>query len=149
MVESKRIRSNDGTRGDRPMVVRLPESRGTLNLAFPAVVSNALLRKLSVQWSYLERIPSREARYRLQENLLDSRFSVDLSLPPSPLSVRELVALEPGSVLVLPKRASEPIHLNVAGKPMFCAFPVRQGTNRGARVERRIPLRARAKQEGV
>src|ERR1700690_1246289 len=36
--------------------IRLPESRGSLNLAFPAVVSNALLRKLSVQWSYLERI---------------------------------------------------------------------------------------------
>ncbi len=128
--------------------IRLPESRGSLNLAFPAVVSNALLRKLSVQWSFFERAPSREARRKLQERLLESRFAVNLSLPPSPLSIRELVSLEPGRVLVLPKRVHEPIHLNVAGKPMFRAYPIRHGPNRGARIDRRIPLRPGAKKEG-
>src|SRR5579862_427460 len=61
--------------------IRLPESRGTLSLAFPAVVANALLRKLSVRWSYSERTPSREMRRRLRERMLDSRFTADLSLP--------------------------------------------------------------------
>jgi len=128
--------------------IRLPESRGSLNLAFPAVVSNTLLRKLSVQWSYFERTPSREARRKLQVRLLESRLAVNLSLPPSPLSIRELAALEPGRVLVLPKRVHEPIHLNVAGKPMFRAYPIRHGSNRGARIDRRIPLRPGAKKEG-
>jgi flagellar motor switch protein FliM len=128
--------------------IRLPDSRGSLNLAFPAVVSNALLRKLSVQWSYFERTPSREVRRQLQERLMESRFDVNLSLPPSPLSIREIVALEPGRVLVLPKRVHEPIHLNVAGKPMFRAYPIRHGPNRGARIERRIPLRPGTKEEG-
>jgi flagellar motor switch protein FliM len=128
--------------------IRLPESRGSLNLAFPAVVSNTLLRKLSVQWSYFERTPSREARRKLQDRLLESRFAVNLSLPPSPLSIRELAALEPGRVLVLPKHVHEPIHLNVAGKPMFRAYPIRHGPNRGARIDRRIPLRPGVKKEG-
>ena len=128
--------------------IRLPDSRGSLNLAFPAVVSNALLRKLNVQWSSFERAPSREVRRQLQERLLESRFAVNLSLPPSPLTIRELVALEPGRVLVLPKRVHEPIHLNVAGKPMFRAYPIRHGSNRGARIERRIPLRPDMKEEG-
>ena len=129
--------------------IRLPDARGTLNLAFPAVISNALLRKLSVQWSYAERSPSQESRQQLQDRLLESRFSVNLSLPPSPLSIREVVELEPGRVLVLPKRAQDPINFNVAGKAMFRAYPIRQGTSRGARIERRVSLRGNAGAEGA
>jgi len=127
--------------------IRLPDSRGTLNLAFPAVVANALMRKLSEQWSHLERIPSREAQQQLRQRLLESRFQVELSLPPSPLSIREIVALEPGKVLVLPKRVQEPGCLNVGGKPMFHAYPIRHGPGRGARIEKRIPLRPMTKAE--
>jgi flagellar motor switch protein FliM len=128
--------------------IRLPDSRGTLNLAFPAVISNALLRKLSVQWSYAERIPSKESQHQLRDRVLESRFAVNLSLPPSPLSIRELVELEPGRVLVLPKRSQDAIDLNVAGKPMFRAFPIRHGSNRGARIERRVSLRGSGRAEG-
>jgi flagellar motor switch protein FliM len=117
--------------------IRLPDSRGTLNMAFPAVVANALLRKLSTKWSYFERIPSRETRTRVRERLLESRFEAELSLPPSPFSIRELTSIEPGKILMLPKRANEPIPLNIAGKAMFSAYPVRQGTQRGARIARR------------
>jgi flagellar motor switch protein FliM len=127
--------------------IRLPDARGTLNLAFPAVVANALMRKLSEQWSRLERVPSRQTQEQLRARLLEGRFAVDLSLPLSPLSIREVVALEPGKVLVLPKRVLDPARLNVAGKPMFLAYPIRHGAERGARVERRIPLHARIKGE--
>jgi flagellar motor switch protein FliM len=118
--------------------IRLPESRGTLSIGFPAVVANALLRKLSVKWSYAERSPSRDMRRRLRDRLLDSRFKADLSLPPSPISIRDLIAIQPGHVLMLPKRAADPIHLNVAGIPTFSAFPVREGRRRGARVKERL-----------
>ena len=119
---------------------RLLESTGKLTMVFPAVIANTLLRRLSAQWSYTERIPSRNVRRRLRERMLDGRFTVDLSLPASPLSVRQLVDLEPGHVLSLPKSAHEPIHLNVAGKPMFLAFPVRRGAHRAARIEKRISM---------
>ena len=119
---------------------RMMESSGSLMMVFPAVVANTLLRRLSAQWSYTERIPSRNIRRRLRERMLDGRFVVDLSLPGSPLRVRDLVDLEPGRVLTLPKPAHEPIHLNVAGKAMFLAFPARHGPHRAARIERRIPI---------
>lgn len=128
--------------------IRLSDARGTINLAFPAVVSNTLLRKLSVQWSYSERVPSRNSRRRLQERLLDSRFEAQLTLPPSHLSIRELVSLEPGHVLVLPKRSHEPIHLNIAGKPLFLAHPVRHGGKRGARIDSRSTSAAAAGKAG-
>jgi len=120
----------------------LAESSGTRAMVFPAVVANALLRRLSAQWSYSERIPSRDSRRRMREHLLDSRFVADLSLPNSPLTIRQLIDLEPGHVLTLPRRTREPIHLNIAGRPMFLAYPVRHGNNRGARVEGRISLSA-------
>lgn len=117
---------------------QVAESSGTMAIVFPAAIANALLRRLSAQWSNTQRIPSRDSRRRLREHLFDSRFSVDLSLPKSPLSIRQLIELAPDSVLTLPLRAREPIYLNVAGKPMFLAYPVRHGTKRAARIERRI-----------
>jgi flagellar motor switch protein FliM len=119
--------------------IRLPETRGTLSLAVPAVVANAILRKLSSQ-IFLERIPSRDARAKIRERVLDSHFEASLTLPNSPLTVRALLALEAGSVLMLPKRADASIHLNIADKSMFLAYPVRHGTNKGARIDRRISL---------
>jgi len=120
--------------------IRLSEARGTVNMAFPAVVANALLRKLSNQWTTSGRLPSRELRRQIRDRLLKSKFGADLSLPPSLVTVRELIALEPGGLLVVAQRAQNPVHLNVAGKPMFQAYPVRQARQRGARIEQRLSL---------
>jgi flagellar motor switch protein FliM len=79
-------------------------------------------------------------RRQLRERLLESRFAARLNLPSCLLSIRQLVALEPGSVLVLPKRANDPVHLDVAGKAMFLAYPVRFGSKRGARIEQRLSI---------
>ena len=119
---------------------RLSNASGSLAMIFPAVIADALLRRLSAQTSYTKRMPSRELRRRVRERLLTSRFVADLSLPISPLAVRQLVDLEPGSVLMLSKSTHEPIHLNIAGKPMFLAYPVRQGIRRGAKIEKRLSL---------
>jgi flagellar motor switch protein FliM len=120
--------------------IRLPDAHGSINFAFPAVVANALLRKLSLQWSYSERLPSRQTRRQVRERLLESCFQTQLSLPPSSVTIRELTALEIGSLLTLPKRAHDPVHFSVSGKPMFQAYPVRQGPRRGARIERRVSI---------
>jgi flagellar motor switch protein FliM len=121
---------------------RLAETSGTIAMVFPAVVANALLRRLSAQGNYSVRLPSRESRRRVRERLLDSRFTADLSLPSSPHTIRQLISLEPGKVLMVPNRTNEPIHLNIAGQPVFLAYPVRKGTRRGARIEKRISLAA-------
>jgi flagellar motor switch protein FliM len=120
--------------------IRLPEAHGSINFAFPAVVANTLLRKLSAQRWVSHRLPSRETRRHVRERLLESRFVAHLDLPPSPLTVREFVSLKPGSVLVLPQRAHQPVHLDIAGKPMFLAYPVGHGNKRGARVEQRTSI---------
>jgi flagellar motor switch protein FliM len=119
---------------------QVAESSGTMAMIFPAAIANALLRRVSAQWSSVQRIPSRDARRRLRTQLLESRFTVDLSLPNNPLTIRQLIDLAPDFVLTLPTRSRDPIHFNVAGKPMFLAYPVSQGSKRGARIERRISI---------
>jgi flagellar motor switch protein FliM len=120
--------------------IRLLEASGTLNMAFPAVIANALLRKLTSKGVHFERVPSPEARQLLQQRLLDSTFQTDLSLPLSPLRVRELAALQPGQVLPLPVPCGLPIEFNVSGKPMYQAYPVRQGIKKGARIDHRSSI---------
>lgn len=115
--------------------VRLPDARGTVDLAFPAVVSNALLRKLAVQGSYSERASSNQSERRLRERLLDCRFSLDLSLRPSPVTVGDLMELRPGSTLVLGQRVADPVPLSVAGKNMFEARAIQRGRMRAAQIE--------------
>jgi flagellar motor switch protein FliM len=120
--------------------IRLPEAQGALNLALPAVVSNALLRKLSARWSGFERSASPDNRRRLRNHVLDCRYPVELALAPSHIPIRRLVDMQPGSVITLPQRVGEPIRLSVSGKPMFLADPVRCGAQRGARIRQRTSI---------
>src|SRR5205085_9416540 len=59
--------------------IRMAETRGTLNLAVPAVVSNTLLRKISAEMSYQRPRSAMDARHRLEAKLLDCGFEVELS----------------------------------------------------------------------
>lgn len=122
--------------------IRMPEVRGMLNLAFPAVISNALLRRLSKQWSYRKRRNSEQTRAQLRVKLLECPFGAQLLLPATPVTVRELLQLQPGSILMLRHRAQAPGLLEIAGKDLFTAYPVRSGAVRGAQVEGRLSLAA-------
>jgi flagellar motor switch protein FliM len=120
--------------------IRMPEVRGMLNFAFPAVISNALLRRLSKQWSYRRKRTTSQAVAALSEQMLECPFQAQLQLPPTTVTVREMLLLRPGSVLMLKHRAQAPAVLMVAGKELFQAYPVRSGSSRGAQVERRLSI---------
>lgn len=127
--------------------IRMPDTTGMLSVAFPAVVSNALLRKLAVQWSQTKPASASGNSGRLRDRLLGTRFPVELSLPETPVRMQELLAIEPGKVIVLKHRVTEPIRLAVSSKDMFLAMPVSCGRQRGAQVTGAIPLAANAHKE--
>jgi flagellar motor switch protein FliM len=114
---------------------RIPNVRGAINIVFSGLIANALLHKLSVQGSSIKRTPSRDMRRRIRDRLLGSSFQTQLDLPPSSLSVREILDIKEDSVLVLPNLANEPVQLKIGGVPMFSASPVRQGKQKGARIQ--------------
>jgi flagellar motor switch protein FliM len=114
--------------------IKMSETRGTLNLAVPAVISNALLRKISADLSYQRPHGPIEARRRIEKKLLDCPFSVELSLPHLHVPLQSLAELTPGTVLPFSRNASAPAVLQVEDVRLGMAAPVRVNSRRAARV---------------
>ncbi len=114
--------------------VKMAETRGTLNMAVPAVVSNALLRKISADLRYHRPRSPVEARRRIEKRLLDASFRMELFAPDLTVSLQALADLTPGTVLSFPKSISAPSVLVVDEMRLYPAMPVRVNSRRAARV---------------
>lgn len=124
---------------------RTPQVQGILNLAFPAVVSNTILRRLITDWGRQNRRRSAEMLSRMEERLQHVRFRGALQLPSVRIHASEVEALQPGSVLRLNLPASSHSELRVAGLSLFRATPVRTAEHRGLQITaRNNPLLNRA-----
>jgi flagellar motor switch protein FliM len=119
--------------------ITVAESRGTLNLVFPAVVSNALLRKLSAGWVRAKVRARPDSEQRLRRLLLDCSFPVELGMKIPGVPLRDLTRLSPGTLLVLKHSAQQPGALRVSGCDMFAARVARRGQLRAAQVLERCP----------
>src|SRR5579884_471983 len=65
--------------------VTVSEAHGTLQVCFPAVVSNALLRKLTHEWAPQKRAGMGDAQPHLKRHLLECNFPVELGVPGIPV----------------------------------------------------------------
>jgi len=110
------------------------ENRGTLNVIVPAVVSGALLRKISVGWVREKRTASPDAQQRLRAHLLNCPFAVELNVIAGGARLRDLLALSPGAVLRLDQAVHQPARVRVSGDELFAATVARAGTSRVAKI---------------
>jgi flagellar motor switch protein FliM len=115
--------------------IRMPHSSGLLNLAFPAVVANTILRRLTSDWGRDPRHAG-ETRARMEATARKIRFGGSLQLPTVRLAAREIEDLEPGSVLRLDLAANTLAEWRVGGQTLAEAQAVRQGPHRAARIQR-------------
>jgi flagellar motor switch protein FliM len=111
--------------------IRLTDIRGALNVIFPPVVSNMLLRKLAQQGMVKRRLPSPDDAARIRERLLDAKFTVELDLPRIRVRIGDVVDLEVGSVLHLHQLLSTPMSIAINGCQAFTGAPVSCGSTRG------------------
>jgi flagellar motor switch protein FliM len=114
--------------------VRMPQGSGLLNLAFPAVVANTILRRLTSDWGGHRR-HAPETRDRLEAAVRKIRFGGCLQLPSVRIATRELQDLQPGNILRLNLSAARPAEWRVGGQWMASAQPVRHGAHRAARLQ--------------
>ena len=115
--------------------IRMPHSSGLLNLAFPAVVANTILRRLTTDWGRRRRHPE-DTRTRMEDVVRRIRFGCSLQLPTMKIAARELDHLRPGDVLPLPLGPSALAQWRVAGEALAVAQAMRRGPRRAARLER-------------
>jgi flagellar motor switch protein FliM len=117
--------------------IRMPHSSGLLNLAFPAVVANTILRRLTSDWGRRRRHAA-ETRTRIEASARRIRFGGSLQLPPVRLSASSIESLKPGTILRLDLPANTLPVWQAGGQALSEAQPVRCGPHRGARIERRV-----------
>ena len=121
--------------------ITLAESRGTLNLVVPAVVSNALLRKISLGWAAAKRRVRPEVEKQMRERLLECPLRAELGLVARGLPLADLANLSPGALLWLRRPVAKPATLWVAGQEMFSAAVARRGLARAAQLLEAYPAR--------
>ena len=129
--------------GDKLTVIAfqlaLNETKGQLLVAFPSAISAGILRKFAPQNPSPEPIVAKDSG-RLRELLLDCRMDAELLLPRSTVSIRQLCGLQPGDVVLLKVRSSEPLPLHVSGQEMFLTAPVRCSSMRGAQIQKILSI---------
>jgi len=117
--------------------IRMPHSSGLLNLAFPAVVANTILRRLTSDWGRRRR-HGPEIRARMEETARRIRFGGSLQLPSVRLAASTIESLEVGTILRLDLPANSLPEWRVGGQPLSHAHAIRFGPHRAARIERPI-----------
>lgn len=109
-----------------------------LNVALPAAVANALLRKLTQQASYRKQRGTTDSTSQMRRRLDHCLFPLQLVLPEQRVRVSQILSLEQGDILKLRCSLEEAAHLLVNGKELFTARPVRSGSRRAAQVGERV-----------
>jgi flagellar motor switch protein FliM len=111
-----------------------------MNVAFPAVASNALLRRLDHDGGYSRHRGPSSARERMMEHALGFNFEFSLAMPAHKLPIRTLLDLAPESVISFPHRTAAPIEGRVDGCAIYEAFPIRAGNQRASKIAQMLPL---------
>jgi len=114
--------------------LRLAETSGLLNLAFPAVASNTILRRLAGERSRGRR-HSEETRWRVRELTGECRTPAALYLPTVRVPASSLGELQAGAVLRFELPASRTAaQFRAGGVTLFRSAPVGQGDHRAAQL---------------
>jgi flagellar motor switch protein FliM len=105
-----------------------------LNIAVPAVLSNALLRKMAVDWGYRKPARMLDSRAALQRHLLKCTFAAHLEISGMRVPMSELTDLQTGKVLRFNRAVDSPAVLFLAGTEMLRVRLARSGQARAAQV---------------
>jgi flagellar motor switch protein FliM len=123
---------------ERATVLRFEMTIGSASGSFSLVLSTALCDLLVKKIK--EERPQKKSRVwsfpapPLRERILDCEMEVAAELPGLKVAVRDLVTLQPGSVLKLRAPIRTPGMLTAGGRGLFEAVPVRSGSQRAAQL---------------
>lgn len=115
--------------------IRMPHSSGLLNLAFPAVAANAILRRLTNDWDRRRRHAG-DAREQMTALVRRIAFGCSLQLPNFRVAANQVEQLKPGDVIRLHAGAGTLLEWRAGGETLFFAQAMRRGMQRAARIEK-------------
>jgi flagellar motor switch protein FliM len=111
---------------------------GVLQVVYPTVFVNVQSKQFESDKPQAKGRVRRFPSQSIRERILDCDVVVSAGLPTMKVPVRDLIGLQPGSVLKLRAPVRTPGLLSVGGLEIFEATPVRNGTLKAAQLGRRI-----------
>lgn len=118
--------------------VDISGTTGTFQLVFPMSFLNLLIQQIKLDQPQKTGSVRYFPRAPIRERILDCDVDVAAELPGLKVAVRDLVALQPGSVLKLRAPVRTPGMLTAGGYGFVEAMPVRNGMQKAAQLGRRV-----------
>lgn len=109
-------------------------------LVFPTSFLNALIKQIKLDQ------PQKETRFQfftgmgIRGRILDCDMVVSSELSCVNVAVRDLMELQPGSVLKLRAPVGSPGVLSIGGQGIFESIPVKHGASKAAQLGKRIQV---------
>lgn len=121
--------------------VRVGEHVGVISLCFPYVTLEPLMDRLTIRnwFGTGPRQATPDDRHVLERRLARAAVPVAVELGRAELTVRELLDLAPGDVVVLDRRAGEDCVVYVGDQPKFLARPGTVGGRLAVQVRGTVP----------
>lgn len=117
--------------------VELAGATGSFYLVLPTAFLNILIQQIRQEEPQKRGSVRFFPRPGIRERMLDCDIELAAELPSLRVAVRDLIALEPGSVLKLRAPVRAPGMLTAGGHPIFEVTPVRNGLQKAAQLGRR------------
>jgi len=114
--------------------IRMPRGSGLLNLAFPAVVANTILRRLTSDWGRRHR-HAPQTRAQLEAVVRRIQLGGSVQLPSVKIPALAIESLRPGQILPLGLSTAALAEWHVGGKRIASAEVVQHGEHRAARIQ--------------
>jgi len=116
------------------MEFRIDDASGMINLAMPSITIKSMVQKFDQQWTAGQADPTDAEQRQVLKLLRRATVEVEPKLVSS-LSVKDLLALEVGSVVVLDHTVNRPVKSNANGKTKFDGEVVCAGAHRAFLIE--------------
>lgn len=114
--------------------LEMPSTRGRVNFAFPAVVSNTILRRLTGEWKRQGQ-HAIESAEQMRKKIMAIPLGMALQTPKTRLRVEKIEQMREGEILHLKLPSKTDPEVLVAGVSVFTAAPVRSGEHRAAHLQ--------------
>ena len=115
--------------------IRIGDSVGMMNIAMPSIVIKMMRQKFDQQWSVRKTHASAAEQARVLRILREAFFSVEARLEGPTVTVRDLLRLSEGNLLVFDYPVDRSVELLVNGTRKFTAQVVGCGKRRACQIE--------------
>ncbi|MBV9508294.1 MAG: flagellar motor switch protein FliM [Acidobacteriia bacterium] len=115
--------------------IHIAEAVGMMNIAFPSIVIKMMRHKFDQQWSVRKAQPSEAEQAKFLNMLQGASLTLEARLDGLELSVRNLLDLTEGHLVVLDRAATSPVQLVINGKHQYTGQIVSTGRKRACIIE--------------